>query len=170
MLPPEATEPELRLRMIAAGWFAGAACIPVIFFFVIIVAMEGLPRKNLVFGCFFLLLPVLMGAFFGFLIGSRILNERIVTRSWSAIRHGVLVAILSYVGFMLIYTALAGLNASGQNPHFINYLIAVWVIGAILVGWLIIIAGAIEGWLLFRTRDRFLGRQLIASKKVRPIF
>ena len=73
------TELGLRPRLIAAGWFVGAACIPILFFFGVIGRMlffrAAFDAKDPLIATTFILLPISMAAFFGFSFGSRILND-----------------------------------------------------------------------------------------------
>src|SRR5437588_4187270 len=58
-------------RVIAAGWFACAACVPVIFFFLMSDRGEGASTEDLLTGVvLFAVLPISIAALFGFIIGS----------------------------------------------------------------------------------------------------
>jgi len=155
---PEEDHLELGLspRMIAAGWFACAACIPIIFLFVVLFGLvgrrlfEGLSGKDPLLAGIYVLLPISMAAFFGFLVGSRILNDRIVTGGVSAAIHGAFVAILSYCGSCLANAVFVASINSKESFEVIGSAFTVFVAGAILMGWLIILAGSFAGWQLFR--------------------
>src|SRR5688572_4829842 len=148
------TQLGLQPRLLSAGWFAMTACVPVLFFFLILsrvfffVAIFS-PTDSFV-AAFFILLPIVMAAFFGFTIGSRILNDGLVVNGWNAALHGALVAILAFFGHMLAYTFILAVNALVDLRQVIVSTLSVFYTGALLVGWLVVIAGAVSGWLLFR--------------------
>jgi hypothetical protein len=165
---PEKTELGLLPRLIAAAWFAGAACIPIIFFFGVIGRMFFFgpsAAADLMVASTYILLPISMAAFLGFSVGSRILNDRIVKRGWSAVIHGALVAILSYFGFILGYAAIVSLATFRAPLDVISSFLRVFFLGAVLVGWLIVLAGAFSGWLLFRVGRNRLGARLSTETK-----
>ena len=143
----------LRPRLFAGGWFAVTACIPIIGFFAVISRMFFLgPAAALEPGMaiIFIVIPVLMAAFFGFVWGSRILNDEIVKSGGNAVRHGIIVGVLSYAGFVVAFVVGQIANATGQVVEVLVSILYVGAIGALLVGWLIVIAGGLSGWLLFR--------------------
>jgi ankyrin repeat protein len=165
---PEKTELGLLPRLIAAGWFACAACIPIIFFFGVIgrVFFFGpSAATDPMVASTYILLPISMAAFLGFSVGSRILNDRIVKRGWSAVIHGALVAILSYFGFIFGYAAIVWLATFREPLDIISSFLRVFFLGAVLVGWLIVLAGAFSGWLLFRVGRNRLGARLSTATK-----
>jgi len=171
---PEKTELGLLPRLIGAAWFAGAACVPIIFFFGVIGRMFFFgpsAATDPAMARMFILLPVSMAAFFGFSVGSRILNNQIVARPSRAAIHGALVAILSYFGFMLAYAAIVASDTSREYSDVIRSVLGVFWIGSILVGWLIVLAGAFSGWLLFRARHKRLRARLSTeTKRTRPLY
>jgi Ankyrin repeats (3 copies)/Ankyrin repeat len=151
------TELGLRPRLIAAGWFAATACVPIIAFFGLIGRIVYLQPSDVaepIVASAFVFLPISMAAFFGFLTGSSILNESVVRGSFSAATRGALVAILSYFGFALAYGSVVVFQTS-RNPDALAGVIKVFLIGAVLVGWLIVITGALGGWLLFQAHRRW---------------
>ncbi len=148
----------LRPRLLAAVWFACTALIPIVIFFGIIGRMFFF-NPAAVFeattASIFVALPLCMATFFGFTIGSRILDEQLVARGRNAAGYGALVAVASYGGMMGAYVMLMVLssftNSRGVQDPFEMMLsvLTVFLIGALWVGWSIVIAGAIGGWLLF---------------------
>ncbi|HYW73811.1 MAG TPA: ankyrin repeat domain-containing protein [Pyrinomonadaceae bacterium] len=144
----------LKPRLLAAAWFACTACIPIVFFF-------GVVGRSFFMGpsaafesgiaSVFVWSPICMAAFFGFTIGSKILDEQCVTQGYLAALLGGLVAIASYGGMMISY-ALQGMsgNPKGDPSKLIALILLVAVYGFVLVGWLVVISGAFSGWLLFR--------------------
>ena len=143
----------LRPRLLAGGWFAVTACIPIIGFFAVlsrIFFVGAAPALEPGMAIIFIVIPVLMAAFFGFVFGSRILNDEIVKSGGKAVRHGIIVGVLSYAGFVVAFVVGQIANASGQVVEVLVSILYVGAIGALLVGWLIVIAGGLSGWLLFR--------------------
>lgn len=149
----ERLEPGLQPRLRAAIWFAVTALIPIVGFFGIIGRKFFITPSVVVdpvVATTFIAVPVAMAGFFGFVIGSRILNDGIVTRGRSAAIYGAIVAVLSYLGFMFAYAIILLANAPKQIFEAMGNMLTVFAIGAVLVGWLIVLAGAFGGWLLFR--------------------
>ena len=148
------TELGLRPRLLAAGWFALTACVPILFLFLVlsrfffVVAIFD-PTDPFV-ASLFILLPIAIAAFFGFSIGSRILNDGVVTSGWKAALHGALVGILAFLGHMLAYTAIGAANASRGLGEIVGSTLTLFYLGARMVGWLVVLAGGFSGWLLFR--------------------
>src|SRR6266404_3585794 len=134
-------------RIIAGGWFAGAACIPIIFFFVLF--SRGLVWEPAIVSIY-ILLPVSLATFFGFSLGSRILNDRIVTGGWSAAIHGASVAMLSYCGFWLAELVILVTITNKDVADIFRSMLTGIMVGTILVGWLVLLAGSLAGWLLIR--------------------
>jgi hypothetical protein len=149
---PEETALGLRPRLFAAGWFALTACMPIAFFFGIMsrgfsVGLSGADDVAMV--SIFISLPISMAAFFGFLIGSKILNPEKTVRGGRAAGYGLLVAILSYLGFTLVFGGMLLFQSSAPAVEAIGGFLTVFVVGALLVGWLIMLAGALGGLVLF---------------------
>jgi hypothetical protein len=136
-------------RLIAAVWFGFTACIPIVVFFEALYSPNALIDKRT--GPIFVVLPLCLATFFGFTIGSQILDDRLVMRDGTAALWGVVVAVASYAGMMAGYTILGSIGVRDADPFklLISFL-AIAGIGAVFLGWLIVIAGAISGWLLFR--------------------
>lgn len=170
--PLEKTELGLLPRMIASGWFAGAACLPIVFFFGVIgrsFFIKPSDATNLIVACTFIFLPVSMAAFFGFSFGTRIMNDQIVSRASRAVIHGMLIAALSYLGFMLAYTVIILLVTSRDPFEIFTGILRLFAVGAILVGWLILLIGAFSGWLLFKVSSRIRARLSTPMKRSRPV-
>ena len=146
----------LRPRLLAAAWFAATSLIPVVFFLGVFNRMsfdEG--HFNAPIASLFIALPVCMAAFFGFTVGSAILDEQLVTSGLRAAGYGVVVAGASYAGMMGGYAALMVLSSTkssrlaGDPAEAIKTFLTIVLFGAVLIGWLVVIAGAAGGWLLF---------------------
>lgn len=142
-------------RVVAATWFGGTACIPIVLFFAIFGRNADFEPAALLDGAvasIYVALPICMAAFFGFTIGSKILDSQCVTHAAPAAGYGMIVAVLSYCGMMggfgLIMT-FGGIATGGYLPA-ISSLLLIAVFGAFYIGWAIVLFGAIGGWLLFR--------------------
>lgn len=164
-MPPNSTDQserntELGLlpRVIAAGWFAFAACIPVIFFFFVFAGgANGSERTDSQGWWFFADLPVSIAALLGFTTGSRILDSTRTRSGARAIVRGVMVAALSYLGLVVINIVLAIVFSPGQSignesvESAVGWILIIYGIGAIYVGWIVLIAGGLAGGLLYMT-------------------
>jgi len=150
----------LRPRMISAAWFSVAAIVPVVFFFLTFggVWTDGFAHIELWSLWFFCAIPISAAALCGFSVGYRIIDPMNETTAWRAALRGALVAILSYVLFMAAYGVLAvvlsGSRQNGSVVDTVSTLLTIFLIGVVLVGWLILISGAVAGWLLFVASKR----------------
>ena len=170
---PLETEIGLMLRLIAAGWFAAAAFVPIAGFLVIFASQSRsdvhAARDGVWFGFwFFVLFPISLAAFYGFVIGSRILDlERL--GPWRATLRGMAVAVLSYLSMPVINGIAAilyspRLGAFFESPESILYwMVVIYGVGAVFVGWIIVIAGAIAGLLLDKLSTNEIFRQIITD-------
>jgi hypothetical protein len=159
----------LKGRLITAGWFTGAAIVPVFFFFVLTEAMtsnagSGARSGIAVRGVWlFAVLPISTAALMGFIFGWQIVDPNQRTTPTYAALQGMLVALFSYVLFTIVFGAwLTWADASSgavSVSTVVPMLITIFLVGFVFVGWLVLIAGAIAGWLLFRS----------FSKKPRPL-
>ena len=146
----------LASRLLAAVWFACTACVPIVYFFGIF-ERGAWSNRNPSFDSstvVFIMLPICLAAFFGFTIGSKILDERI-TQGLAALL-GALVAIASYCGMMIGYALVSTSNAASGWPDPLEIIAGVIVFalfGMVFVGWLVVLAGAASGWLLFLWAD-----------------
>jgi hypothetical protein len=156
---PEGTELGLKPRLISSGWFAAAACIPVLFFMFFMIVIGWSPFSNPLdeiapgTASLFSVLPVSIAAFLGFTYGVRILNPHKVMSGFAASAHGALVAILSYVLFIMTFVAMAAANTTKAPGDILGGAITVLFAGAVLFGWVIVLAGALGGWFLFKLRQ-----------------
>lgn len=150
----EKTELGLRPRLLAAGWFALTACGPILFFFLVLTRaflfVAIFDPRDVFVTAIFIVMPLAIAAFFGFFIGSRILNDGVVTSGSKAALHGALVGILAFLGHMVAYTAMSAANTSAGLGQVVGSALAIFYVGALMVGWLVVLSGALGGWLLFR--------------------
>ena len=170
---PRETEVGLLLRLIAAGWFAVAAFVPIAGFIVIFASQSRsdvhAARDGVWFSLwFFFWFPISLAAFHGFVIGSRILDrERL--GPWRAALRGIAVAVFSYLSMPAINGIAAilfspRLGAFTESPESVLYwMLVIYGVGALFVGWIIVIAGAIAGLLLDKLWTQEIFRQIITD-------
>jgi len=146
----------LAPRMLAAVWFACTACIPIVYFFGVYErAFWSNPNSLFDSSTLFIVLPIMLAAFFGFTIGSKILDEERMTPGLAALL-GALVAIASYWGMMMGYALVSASNAARGWPNpleVIGLFLVFALFGMAFIGWLVVLAGAASGWLLFLWAD-----------------
>jgi hypothetical protein len=148
------------LSLFAGLWFAVASCIPVIFIFVVLLDSYDFVSKILLFA----VLPISITFLLGFGLGSDILIPHKVKTSKQAMIKGLKVALSSYLVFIPLFAISIALYHSifDRTPHewlavdFVRSLFASLIIasyfGSIIIGWLVLIVGAIAGWLLLKYR------------------
>ena len=138
----EKTELGLWPRLIAAGWFAVAACIPV-FFFMVIFGQSAIFMGGFLF--FFGVVPISLAAFFGFAVGVKILDPvRSTSKLWAAAR-GVVVALLSDLVFMTLYVIQVEMSEAAPD---VGFAFMVVMIGSTMTFLPVVFAGGLAGWWL----------------------
>jgi hypothetical protein len=177
--PTEKTALGLIPRLIAAGWFAAAALMGVLSVLVGLFSLSA-PSQERVGGDshqFALLgimaLPIAIASFLGFALGSRILDSRQRRSGPRSMVLGMLIAFLSYL-MMPIFNLVWVLILGGPGVDYQNalatsayWILAVWGVGAILVGWLLLIVGGMAGFLLFKaSMGETMQRKLAQSPRV----
>jgi len=160
----------LKARLMTAGWFAGAACIPISLIFLLCGAMKFNSLSDLTFShvLWFVWLigtiPVSAAALMGFIFGCRIVDPFYPTTPGRAALRGTLVAFFSYVLFVMAYgvsiTLLSTNYREASLSAAVSMMVVVFLFGFVLVGWLLLIVGALAGWLLYRTASNDPGRFL----------
>jgi hypothetical protein len=169
----ELPDAEMRVglagRLLAAVWFACTACVPVVYFFGIY--ERGFwSHPNALFDTStvpFIVLPIILAAFFGFTIGSKILDEKGITPGSAAVL-GASVAIASYLGMMIGYALMSASSAAKGWPNPLEVValaILFALFGMLAVGWLVVLAGAVGGWLLFLWASSDLGPSISCVTK-----
>jgi hypothetical protein len=169
----------LTPRLIAAGWFAVAALIGILSVVVVLSALSApsqgrVERDSHQFALLGLMaLPIAIASLFGFTLGSRILDSQQKRSAPRSVVLGMLIAFLSYLTmpiFHLVWALiLVGQGFESQNALTIDpyWILAIWGVGAILVGWLLLIAGGTAGFLLFKFSLReTVQRKLAQSPRV----
>jgi hypothetical protein len=88
----------------------------------------------------------------GFIYGCRIIDPLYSISAGGAALRGALVAFFSYVLFITLYGVIVLTNflKAASLSDAAGIIVLVFVVGFILVGWLLLIIGAVAGWLLFR--------------------
>jgi hypothetical protein len=171
MEQPKEAKPGWLPRLIAGAWFGVAACIPVVFFFLAFGKGGDVETKQDVLTVWlFILVPVSIACVLGSTIGVRILD---MSPAPPAALIGVAVAVLSYLGLALVHISsmslLRGDNLNNNQTigDRLNMAITIYVVGAILVGWLIVISGGVAGTLLrIVSRTRILAGLINNSPRV----
>ena len=167
------TELGLWPRLLAACWFAAAAFIPILFF-LLLFARESTPSSGYSSTglWFFIQYPVSLAAFFGFAIGVRILDFNRKRTPSRAMLRGIMVAICSYLAMPLINLVFGLLWRPVLVPEenflkLVYWTLTIYGVGAVIVGWLIVFAGAVSGLSLFWVSGkRWLGQRLVAAPRV----
>jgi len=98
----------------------------------------------------------------GFIFGCQIVDPLCRTTAWRAALRGTLVAFSSYVLFIVAW----GVSATGPTDlswrdslsRAVSQMAMLFLLGFVLVGWLILIAGALAGWLLYRVAIKHQSR------------
>lgn len=156
--------------LFAGVWFSAASCIPVIYTFII----SRSPDFSITTILLYAIIPISIAFFFGGALGSDILNPNKVTTSTKAILEGIKIALFSFVVYVLAFGLFTAFYQTIFNPNSQDFLtvdfmknlllglVLSGIVGSIMVGWLVIIAGAIAGWLLFKYR-------LISARTMRHI-
>ncbi|MFS8085645.1 MAG: hypothetical protein ACMG6H_08450 [Acidobacteriota bacterium] len=151
------TELGLLPRIIAAGWFGLAACIPIAFFLAVFAHGDSSSEHSAMSGMwFFAALPVSIAAFFGFTIGSLVLDSARTRSASRVMLRGMMVSTLSYLGLAVAHVCFAIIFSDDQSrgaqsiQSVVVWMLLIYGVGAIYVGWLVLIAGGMAGLLLFR--------------------
>ena len=139
---PDKTELGLMPRLIATGWFAVAACIPV-FCFMVIFGQTAIFMGGFLF--FFGVVPISLAAFFGFSVGVKILDPVSSTSKLWAAARGVAVAVLSHLVFMTLF--LLQFEVSEPAPAF-GFAFMVVICGLVITLLPVAFVGGLAGWWL----------------------
>ena len=146
---------ELSRRLFAGMWFAIAAVIPVVYYFLLF-REDGRPpgAGAILFAGSAVMtagVPVVIAGICGLLLGATILDAEEVKTAGQAIVRGLMVALLSY---LLLFTVSALILAFNNDD--LAGLIVTWAIlflmGLLVVGWLVALVGGVAGWLLYLYR------------------
>jgi hypothetical protein len=162
-------------RLIAAAWFAVAASVAVVL--VLSPSVLGGERpmqagETASSVVPFLLLPVWVASFFGFAFGAQILDLQRPRSAPRSMLIGMVVAILSYLTMplaqLLAIMIFGSRNAMLASPtNALYWILLVWGVGAILVGWLLVIVGGVAGFLLFKfSLADIVQQQLSQSRRI----
>lgn len=178
-----------KFSWFAGAWFAAASLILIgaIAFVVFQPRFEG-PRgnnfpdlqffyDNFVLALLFIALPFLCACFGGILYGSDILDLNRVETARKATICGLKASLTAWVAFIPLFSALVAFymgffDRSKQEGFFVAIIKSFFamlfytsLVGSIAFGWLILIIGAVAGWLLFRSQNRRLRDTLAKNGK-----
>jgi hypothetical protein len=151
----------LTPRLIAAGWFAVAALVGLAAVILVLSPSALVGERPMQAGetassvVAFLLFPAWVASFFGFAFGARILDLQKPRSAPRSMLIGMVVAILSYLTMplanLLAIIIFGSRNAMLASPtKALYWILLVWGVGAVLVGWLLVIIGGVAGFLLFK--------------------
>ena len=140
----------LTQRLYAALLFMLAGAIPGVSLILYDLARQGTVGTTLSFLLFwYLVVPGILAAISGFIIGADILNPDKVRRARQAAARGLFVSLAAWLAFVPIMSAVAGKEI---NMSFLQKLLLVLIFGSVIVGWLIAGVGMAAGLLLYRLR------------------
>ncbi len=132
-------------RLLTGGWFAVTGAIPgFVFLLVIGVFRYGLNTRITLMW----LATIIMAGSYGAGFGRGILDPLSVWTGAQAVWWGCLVAILSYITFVLLISLIAGIEKGLVD--FISALIGFLTLGTLFIGMPLALIGGLAGWLLFK--------------------
>lgn len=139
----------IKQRAFAGLWFMAAAALLV---FPIFTSAAGDSSQLLYFFIWLLLSPLLITGLVGSLLGASILDTDRARRSgWRAALRGLLIAVIAYLLYAIVLSAWEGYanhGAFSSGEAFTRTLLMVLIWGAIFLGWVAAIIGALAGWIL----------------------
>jgi len=150
----------LKARLMVAAWFAGSACIPVLFFFVFSWAISSNSRFDaaLWFIWLFAAIPISSAALLGFIFGCQIVDPYSRITSGRAALRGMALASFSFVLTIVACGMLAAVSTnlswSDSLVRSAEIMFLTFIFGFFVVGWLVVIIGALAGWLLYRVSSK----------------
>ncbi len=137
-------------RLLAAIWFACAACIPglIILWFI---RDGGDPAYK--WALILITSPAAIASLYGACIGAGILDSYDVNTGLRAFRRGAFIALMTYLtiiplGFLVVM--ILDPSVSYDVMAVIGTFFLVLFYGFILVGWWGVLIGGLAGWLLYR--------------------
>lgn len=141
------TELGLWPRLITAAWFAGAALLPVLFFFIKFGGLWETGTLNVSFGMLIVFgeVPVALAALFGFTLGARIIDPVLPFSFLRGALRGMVVAFLSYISFIAVYLIASELSTPGPS---IGIALFVITVGTAIMLIPVAVSGALAGFLL----------------------
>ena len=140
---------KLARRVFAGAWFAFLAVIPVAFYFLVL--WRKTERQDAIFVWTFIGAPILLAGICGSIFGSSILDPDKVKTPKQAKLRGLLVAVLAYVLFFPVSGEIIA-QTSKDPVKAIDGWPAIFIMGMVLVGWLIALTGVVGGALLYNYR------------------
>lgn len=110
---------------------------------------ERVRTKLSFFLILYIIIPGILAAISGFILGADILNPDKVRRARQAAFRGLCVSMAAWLAFVPILSMVMGQET---NMSFLNKLLLVLMFGPVVAGWLIAIVGMSTGLLLYRLR------------------
>jgi hypothetical protein len=137
---------ELARRLFAGLWFAVAAIVPVVFYFLVYPLTGGQTFQIMT-----ALAPIFIAGICGLALGADILDENETKTALQAVGRGLAIGFLSYL--ILLITAFV--STAFYSEDFFGLIIffgIVFLYGLLFIGWLIAAVGAAAGGLLYLFR------------------
>jgi hypothetical protein len=139
------TIPSKSPRAISATWFAFVA------YLVVLIIFRRTPAPQLYDFILWQGMPIITAGVAGFSSGSQILNSEKVMRPIEAIVIGVKVSVISYFAYFLIsYVLIVIIGIIEGQELRISWQIYSFFYITFYYAWLIILAGAAAGWILYQ--------------------
>ena len=161
------TQNNRTLGIFAGAWFAAACCVPLTPVWMETVSVVSvIPWSELLLKHIALtgILPISISGLCGYRVGVSIFDPNQVKTAKQAVVQGIKVALWSYAIFAILWSVIViiSMMISERMPNqgfiipllqfTLGALVMVGVIAAVVLGWLVILAGATAGWLLFKIR------------------
>jgi hypothetical protein len=138
------TIPPKSPRALSATWFAFLAYV------VVLIIFRRAPASDLFYLFLWQVMPIITGGVVGFILGHQILNSEKVRKPIEAIVIGIKVNAITYFTCLFIsYVMIVIDSIIGGRELRIGWQIYYFFYITFYYGWLIIVAGAAAGWLLY---------------------
>jgi hypothetical protein len=139
------TIPPKSPRVLSAIWFAFVAYI------VVLIIFRSAPASHLFYFFLFQVMPIITGGLIGFSLGHQIMDSEMVRKPIEASVIGIKASVITYFAYFLItYLWVVISSIIGGRELRIDSQIYSFVYITFYYGWLIIVAGAAAGWLLYK--------------------
>jgi hypothetical protein len=138
------TIPPKSPRSLSAIWFAFVAYV------VVLVIFRNAPASYSSDFFIWQIVPIIVGGLVGFTFGHQVLEPEKVRKPIEAIAVGIKVSVITYVAYLLIaYVLIIIYGIIGWRQLRISWQVYTFFYVTFYYGWLIIVAGAAAGWLLY---------------------
>jgi hypothetical protein len=136
-------------RLLAAIWFACAACAPGLI--VVWFALRDGQPFDYQMALLLVALPSAVAGLYGALLGRGILDSYDVNTGFQSFLRGALIAFLTYLTFIPAGFLIIIVKSPSENFGMLfKFFIAVMIYGFVLVGWWGVLLGGLAGWLLYK--------------------